>query len=124
VLYILTALPTWLNDPAFRSFIKEGFEDVDARFEDGQGAWTWHYQLKDHMVTVPEFRKVLGGFATMAGRADLNATRLILGCAGLAPALTSPWKLIQEFRGARKAHPEGALRATRKGLRDREAQAR
>ncbi len=85
--YIVTTLPTWLSDPAFHSFIKEGFEDVDVRFDDGRTAWTWHYQLKDHLVTVPEFRKVLAGFAAVAGRRGLNATRFILGCTGIAPNL-------------------------------------
>jgi hypothetical protein len=114
--YIITALPAWLSNPAFRSFIKEGFEDVDARFDDGRDAWTWHYQLKDHPVAASELREALVGFAVSAGRTDLNATRFILGCTGLAPNVASLWKLIKEFRGARKIHPEIALGATRKDL--------
>jgi predicted nucleotidyltransferase len=30
--YIVTALPQWLANPAFKSFIKEGFDDVDIVF--------------------------------------------------------------------------------------------
>lgn len=116
--YIVTTLPAWLGDPAFRSFIKEGFEDVDVQFDDNRGTWTWHYQLKDHSVTAQEFREVLTGFSAVAGRTDLNATRFILGCTGLASNLASLSKLIQEFRGAGKTHSEAALLATRKDLQD------
>ena len=57
--YIVASLLTWIQNPAFRSFIKEGFEDVDVTFGDTSGTSTWHYQLKDHTVTVSEFKDVV-----------------------------------------------------------------
>src|SRR5436853_2731455 len=80
--YIVTALPTWLSDPAFRSILKEGFDDIDVRFEGARGAWTWHYQLKDHAVGISEFREVVERFAGAAIRPELNAVRFVLGCCG------------------------------------------
>src|SRR5262245_15245667 len=62
--YIVTVLPQWLADPAFSSFIKEGFDDIDVMFTSGSGTSTRHYQLKDHRVSLAEFRKVVGDFAT------------------------------------------------------------
>ena len=114
--YIVTLLPTWLAHPGFRSFIKEGFDDVDVVFANGPGAETWHYQLKDHEVSLAKFRTGLGGFKTAAARPGVNASSFILGCCGLAPKLASLWSQIKEFRGARKSHSEAALRATREEL--------
>jgi hypothetical protein len=57
--YIITVLPQWLADPDFQSFIKEGFEDVDVVFAGESGTRVRHYQLKDHEVTLSEFREVL-----------------------------------------------------------------
>jgi hypothetical protein len=115
--YITLALLEWLSNPAFRSFIKEGFEDVDVCFDDGPQVSIWHYQLKDHRVGTREFREVLAGFGEAAGRPGVNATRLILACTGLAPDLTSVWRLIEEFRGAKTVYSGAALGATRADLK-------
>lgn len=114
--YIVTLLPTWLAHPRFRSFIKEGFDDVDVIFADGAATAVWHYQLKGHEVSLVEFREVLDRFKTAAARPGANAASFILGCCGLAGSLASVWGLIKEFRGARKSHSELALAATRKEL--------
>jgi hypothetical protein len=114
--YILTALPDWLAGGTFHSFVKEGFDDLDVRFGNGPDISTWHYQLKDHPVAVSEFRHVLPGFQAAARRPELNVERLILGCSGLAPKLASLWKMTKEFRGARLAHSDAALGATRNHL--------
>lgn len=117
--YVITALPGWLGEPAFHSFIKEGFEDVDVRFEDATGTCTWHYQLKNHEVGAPEFRQVLGRFRELAGHSDLRPKRFILACAGLAVRLVSLWQLVQEYRGARRTYSESELDFSRRDLEAR-----
>jgi len=112
--YIVARLPRWLADPAFRSLIKEGFDDIDVVFDTGDGgSCTRHYQLKDHQVPLTEFREVVNGFAEHARRPGVNATFFVLGCCGLAPQVAKLWRQIVEFRGARKTHGDGALAATR-----------
>src|SRR2546421_12973811 len=78
--YVMTVLPHWLADSSFRSFIKEGFDDVDVVFTNSGTPLTRHYQLKDHEVSLPEFRKVINGFAAGARRPGVNATSFVLGC--------------------------------------------
>jgi hypothetical protein len=114
--FIVTMLPRWLCDPAFRSLLKEGFDDVDVMFAGADGPWTWHYQLKDHEVGVAELRGILADFAVSAGRPGANATRFTLGCCGLAAKLRSLWQRIVEFRSARTVHSAPALAATRDEL--------
>jgi hypothetical protein len=114
--YIVTVLPQWLADPAFKSLIKEGFDDIDVIFTSGGATWTRHYQLKDHRVSLAEFRKVIGDFAAVARRPGVNATSFVLSCCGLAPKVLALWAKVEEFRGARKAHSDAALAGTRADL--------
>ncbi|MGH9463748.1 MAG: SAVED domain-containing protein, partial [Vicinamibacteria bacterium] len=114
--YIVTVLPQWLADPGFRSFIKEGFDDVDVVLTSAGAASTRHYQLKDHEVSLAEFREVIGDFAVAARRPGVNATSFVLGCCGLAPKVRALWPKIQELRGAQKTHSDAALEGTRAEL--------
>jgi SMODS-associated and fused to various effectors sensor domain len=111
--YIITVLPKWLARPDFVSFMKEGFDDVDVVFTNSGTSSTWHYQLKDHEVSLAEFRKIVGDFAAAAGRPGVNATSFVLGCCGLASKVRALWAKIQEFRGARKTYSEAALASTK-----------
>lgn len=114
--YVITALPQWLARPDFVSFIKEGFDDVDVVFTASGTSSAWHYQLKDHEVSLTEFRKVIDDFAAAALRPEVNATSFVLGCCGLAPKVRALWAKIQEFRGARKTYSEAALASTKADL--------
>lgn len=119
--YIVSRLPVWLDNPNFRSFIKEGFDDVDVIFENERGPEVWHYQLKDHAVTLREFREILAAFASAAPRTEVNATSFILACCGLAPKLASLWRQVLELRGLRRSYGDGALEATKQELLRRSA---
>lgn len=114
--YIVTVLPRWLAHPGFRSFIKEGFDDVDVVFADASISFTRHYQLKDHEVSLAAFRKIMGDFAAAAHRPGVNATEFVLGCCGLAPKVRALWAKIQGLRGARKTHSDAALGSTKAEL--------
>jgi hypothetical protein len=119
--YIVSRFFVWLENLNFQSFIKEGFDDVDVIFENGRGPEVWHYQLKDHAVTLREFREILAAFAIAASRTEVNATSFILASCGLAPELASLWRQILELRGLRKSHGESALEATKQELLRRSA---
>ena len=114
--YIIKSIPGWLLEPTFKSLIKEGFDDVDVTFGSADGDSTWHYQLKDHEVSVGEFREVLKRFTVAAQRPGINATRFVLGCCGLERALASIWRKITEYRGALKSHSEAALEPSKTEL--------
>jgi hypothetical protein len=61
--YIVSHLPQWLAQPDFHSYIKEGLEDVDVLFGEEENLRNvWHYQLKDHQVSVSEFKKILSHY--------------------------------------------------------------
>lgn len=114
--YIVTQLPGWLAEPGFLSFIKEGFDDVDVIMADGTATQIRHYQLKDHEVSLAEFRGVLERFKVAAERPGLSATGFVLGCCGLDRRTAAMWRRIKEFRGARKSHSDAALGPTRREL--------
>ncbi len=93
--YIITVLPQWLADPEFQSFIKEGFDDVDIIFASASGTRVRHYQLKDHEVSLAEFRAVIENFAASAARPGVNAMSFILGCCGLASKVRALWAKVE-----------------------------
>src|ERR1051325_3377075 len=110
--YIVSHLPGWMAFPDFHSILKEGLEDVDVLFGEGDDHRAWHYQLKDHRVDLREFKEVLQHFSEIAARKDIQTERFILGCCGLAPQLESLWRKIKELRGLRKAHNDKTLEST------------
>src|SRR3989442_12095990 len=70
--YIATVLPQWLAHPGFKSFIKEGFDDVDVVFMDSGTSSTRPYPLKDPEGSLPPFPKVLKDFAPALPRPGRN----------------------------------------------------
>lgn len=112
--YIVAHLPEWLERPDFHSLLKEGFEDVDVRFENDGSSETWHYQIKDHLVRKAEFKKVLKGFKDIDEQDGVHATRFVLGCCGIGQDIAALWRRILEFRGASKSLSEGQLKTTKR----------
>lgn len=101
-----------MRHPEFESFIKEGFDDVDVIFKNATGKWTWHYQLKDHLVNVTEFREVLERFSKLSQDTNLKPRRFILGCIGLAPSLVSLWRIVKEYRETKLIYSTKILGST------------
>jgi len=52
--YIVMQIPEWIGTPGFHSFLKEGFDDIDVRFDQGETSEFWHYQLKNHQLGLQE----------------------------------------------------------------------
>lgn len=111
--FIVLAMLGWIGRAGFHSLLKEGFEDVDVRFDGPDGSEIWHYQLKDHQVKPGEFREVLERFA---GQVRSDRDRFILACCGLSQKLEAVWRKALEFRGAARTYTAEALAESRSQL--------
>src|SRR5262245_55201601 len=108
--FLVMSIPRWLALGNFKSLLKEGFDDIDVRFDGSTGPSVWYYQVKDHLVKPAEFRGILDHFAA---KPTVDPARYVLACCGLSPQLESVWRLVREFRGAAKTHPAASLATSR-----------
>lgn len=114
--YIVAHFPEWLEEDGFVSVVSEGFDDIDVTFKKNKGTRTWHYQIKDHLVTLPEFREIVGRFDELAKRPGSHIARLVLGCCGLVPKANSLWRKIQEFRRVNSTYSKRELQESKTDL--------
>ena len=91
-------LPVWLGDTAFYQLLYEGTGDIDIRFlERGQSSRI-HIQVKDHDVSLTEFKESLAHFRRL--NSDLPGVYkcFTLVCSGLAQKLRPIEMGLARFR--------------------------
>ena len=111
-------LPVWLVDTAFCQLLYEGTGDIDIRFlERGQSSRI-HIQVKDHDVSLTEFKESLAHFRRL--NSDLPGVYkcFTLVCPGLAPKLRPIEKGLARFRNVAPFYDDaaGALAPTKDEL--------
>src|SRR6266404_4422804 len=63
--YAACQLPIWLKDKFFHQLFYEGTGDVDIRFQQNGHSSRIHLQVKDHEVTLSEFKEVITHFRAL-----------------------------------------------------------
>jgi len=101
--YILSKLPEWLEDDSFSCVIKEGFEDVDVKYVEGESEKIHCYQVKNHFVDLTEFRDVLNNFYEKSSELKIKST-FILSSPGLKGTCNSIKTKIEDYRELLKIH--------------------
>jgi hypothetical protein len=108
-------------EAAFNQLFFEGTGDIDIRYQDGGKSSRMHLQVKDHEVTLSEFKAVIAHFRKLD--ADLPAVyscfKLI--CPSLAAKLRPIETGLARFRNASSFYDDvpGALAPTKDELSDR-----
>src|SRR5215510_4745303 len=63
--YAACKLPVWLLETAFHQLFYEGTGDIDVRYTESGQSSRIHIQVKDHEVTLAEFKEVIEYFRTL-----------------------------------------------------------
>lgn len=119
--YAACHLPIWLLD-GLHQLLFEGTGDIDVRFvKDGISARV-HIQVKDHEVSLSDFRKVIAHFrAVDQGLPAGTYKRFTLACPSLAPKVRPIETGLSRLRGASAFYDDvpGALVPTRQEIDER-----
>jgi hypothetical protein len=107
--YITCRMVEWVVDETFRQVIHEGLGDVDVLyFEEGQGEWREHIQVKDHEVGTSELRGVLDRFIEIEKGAPGLYRRFTLACPSLTEDLRSLNSKLDRYHGAGDFYGSGS----------------
>jgi hypothetical protein len=99
--YAACQLPVWLLEPPFHQLFYEGTGDIDIRYEEPGQTSRIHIQVKDHEVTLAEFKGVIAHFRSLdAGLPGIyKCFRLV--CPSLAAKLRSLEGGLARYRNAK-----------------------
>ncbi|MDT4956124.1 MAG: hypothetical protein QOJ02_4262 [Acidobacteriota bacterium] len=93
--YILSQLPSWLWLPTLEAFQQEGWSDVELFFDSGR---RWLIQIKDHLLTLNEFREITRDFNVRESNNSGEYERYIIASAGLPQTLEQIHRRLNRFR--------------------------
>ena len=119
--YAACHVPVWLLEAAFDQLFFEGTGDIDLRYQDGNQSSRMHLQVKDHDVTLAEFKEVVAHFRKLD--ADLPGVykcfRLV--CPSVAARVRPVETGLARFRNAKPFYDDvpGALAPTKDELAER-----
>jgi SMODS-associated and fused to various effectors sensor domain/Cap4 dsDNA endonuclease len=99
--YAVCQLPVWLLEAPFYQLFYEGTGDIDIRHqENGQSSRT-HIQVKDHEVTLAEFKEVIEHFRTLDREMPGVYKCFTLVCPSLSAKLQASETGLARFRNAK-----------------------
>lgn len=98
--YIVCHIPKWLANDNFVRLMPEATGDVDVVFKEGRKHVYEHIQVKDHFVSVAEFKEVLEAFIKI----DCGTRKTYQSFTLTAPAIHAQVKSLKE---ALKRYNEG-----------------
>jgi hypothetical protein len=121
--YAACHLPLWLAEGTFHQLFFEGTGDIDIRFLEAGRSTRVHIQIKDHEVTLSEFKEVLDHFRRLESEFPGVYKRFTLACTQLAKGLRPIETGIARWCGATPFYDDapGALRPTQQDVDDRVA---
>jgi CBASS immunity sensor of nucleotide second messenger signals/Cap4-like dsDNA endonuclease family protein len=106
--YAACQLPIWLKDKCFHQLFYEGTGDVDIRFQQDGRSSRIHLQVKDHEVSVLEFKEVIAHFRTLDAQLPGTYQSFTLVCPSLAAKLRSVESGLARFRNAKPFYDDAA----------------
>ncbi|MFT3786032.1 MAG: SAVED domain-containing protein [Tepidisphaeraceae bacterium] len=99
--YAACHLPLWLAEGSFHELFHEGTGDIDIRFLEAGKATRNHIQIKDHEVSLSEFKEVLENFRRLDAEFSGIYKRFTLASTQLAKALRPLETGLSRWRGAK-----------------------
>jgi hypothetical protein len=117
--YIVCHIPAWIADPEFVRIMPEGTGDVDVVFLKERTYFYDHIQVKDHLVTVSEFKEVVAGFSKIDKGTDKIYRNFILASPAIGTKIKPLTESLKRFRHAQElfdSKNQSALKTTKEDL--------
>jgi hypothetical protein len=95
--YILSQLPSWLQLTDLKGFQQELLTDLELFFESGK---RWFIQIKDHRVTLTEFREIVNDFHTREVASSGQYEKYTIVSPGLSRSIDQLKRRLERFRTA------------------------
>ncbi len=106
--YAACQLPIWLKDKFFHQLFYEGTGDVDIRFQQNGHSSRIHLQVKDHEVTLSEFKEVITHFRALDNEWPGIYKYFTLVCPSLSAKLRPVETGLARFRNAKPFYDDAA----------------
>ncbi len=99
--YIVCQIPNWLAKVSFTQLFHEGTGDVDNHYGNIKKEVREHIQVKDHQVTVSEFKVVIQKFVEIDKGMPEIYERFIVACPSLGLKVKSLEEALKRLRNAK-----------------------
>lgn len=104
--YIICKIPDLINDPNFYQLIKEGSGDLDTSYKPNGKVIKTYTQVKDHLVTTSEFRKILKQFKDKDKSSPSTFRAFTLVSLGLDPKVNKLKVALDRLRGIKNFYDQ------------------
>ena len=95
--YIVCHIPKWLSNDNFVRLMPEATGDVDVVYKEGRKHVYEHIQVKNHSVTVSEFKEVLEGFVKIDSGTGKTYRQFTLTAPNIHPQLKSLKEALNRY---------------------------